>query len=66
MSGSEDGKLCVWDLVDGQVMHKMRGGFDMPEDCSLLNVNFRDENMLVCGCSDGGIRVCEKSVKIGC
>lgn len=65
VSGSADGKLVVWELVEGQIECKL-----IPEDSvssgtskksMIMSLAFRDEDMLCCGSSDGIIRVFTKT-----
>lgn len=65
VSGSEDGKFIAWELVEGEMETKL-----LPEDGSLgqnvvLSLAFRDEGMMVCGGSNGLIRIFERLKQAG-
>ncbi|CAD7928781.1 unnamed protein product [Amoebophrya sp. A120] len=56
-SGSEDGKIFVWELVDGECQLRIVPDDDIMWKNNMLSLAFQNENSLVCGGSDGKIRV---------
>ncbi|CAD7925207.1 unnamed protein product [Amoebophrya sp. A25] len=56
-SGSEDGKVYVWELVEGECKLRIIPDNDIMRKNNMLSLAFRDEKTLLCGGSDGKIRV---------
>eukprot|EP00392_Amoebophrya_sp_AT5.2_P000015 g15.t1 len=56
-SGSEDGKIFVWDLVEGGCKCRIVPDDDIMRKNNMLSLVFQNEKTLLCGGSDGKIRV---------
>lgn len=63
LSGSEDGNLVAWELVEGTIETQCVVDDFRTTDLVLLSLVFRDEEMMVCGGNNGQILVFQRSGK---